>query len=54
MRKKHFKKQIRDLQGIIVVLEKKCALLEIILKWQSQRLEGQREMRIKQEKCKRL
>lgn len=54
MKKKHFKKQIRELKGRIALLNKKCTLLGLILKWQSDRLDTQRELRIKKEGLKGL
>lgn len=41
------KKQLKARLGF---LEKKCAVLELIVKWQSLKLEAKREARIKQEK----
>ncbi|WP_300827109.1 hypothetical protein [Helicobacter sp. UBA3407] len=48
MKKKHLKAQIQSLNQTIAVLEKKCTCLELIVKWQSERLDSKREMQIKQ------
>lgn len=46
--KEALKSQIKSLRHGIKTLEKKCACLELILKWQSERLDSKREMQIKQ------
>ncbi|MBD5164580.1 hypothetical protein [Helicobacter sp.] len=48
MKKKALKTQLKSLNHTLQVLEKKCACLELIVKWQSERLEIQREARLKQ------
>ncbi len=48
MKKKHLKAQIQSLNQAIETLEKKCACLELIVKWQSERLDSKREEKIKQ------
>ena len=53
MKKKALKAQIKSLNYTLQALEKKCACLELIVKWQSKRLEIQREARLKT-KRKRL
>lgn len=48
MKKKALKAQIKTLENAIAILEKKCACFELILKWQSEKLEIVREKRIKE------
>lgn len=48
MKKKTLKAQIKSLNHTLQVLEKKCACLELIMKWQSEKLEMIREKRIKE------
>lgn len=54
MKKKHLKAEIKELQAHLEILEKKCAVLKIVVKWQSQKLDLKRELRIKKEESKRL
>ncbi|MDE5926599.1 MAG: hypothetical protein K2N75_06985 [Helicobacter sp.] len=48
MKKKALKAQIKSLNHTLQALEKKCACLELIVKWQSEKLEIIREARLKQ------
>lgn len=48
MKKKALKAQIKSLNYTLQVLEKKCACLELIMKWQSEKLDSIREKRIKE------
>lgn len=48
MKKKRLKAKNESLQREIQILEKKCACFELILKWQSEKLEIVREKRIKE------
>lgn len=48
MKKKTLKAQIKSLNHTLQALEKKCACLELIVKWQSERLDFVREKRIKE------
>lgn len=48
MKKRNLKAQIKALENTIQILEKKCACLELIVKWQSEKLEIVREKRIKE------
>ena len=48
MKKKHLKAKNESLQREIQILEKKCAFLELIVKWQSEKLDLLREKRIKE------
>ncbi|WDL69798.1 hypothetical protein IP364_08015 [Helicobacter winghamensis] len=48
MKKKVLKAQIKSLNHTLQFLEKKCACLELIMKWQSEKLEIVREKRIKE------
>lgn len=48
MKKKNLKAQVKILTKEIQTLEKKCACLELIMKWQSDKLEIVREKRIKE------
>lgn len=48
MKKKALKAQVKSLNHTLQVLEKKCACLELIMKWQSDKLEMIREKRIKE------
>lgn len=54
MKKKRLKAEIKELEAHLEILEKKCAVLEIVVKWQSQKLDLKRELRIKKEGLKRL
>ncbi|WP_300692381.1 MULTISPECIES: hypothetical protein [Helicobacter] len=54
MKKKRLKAEIKELEAHLEILEKKCTILELILKWQSQKLDSAREIRIKKEGFKRL
>ncbi|WP_299384758.1 hypothetical protein [Helicobacter sp. UBA3407] len=54
MKKKRLKAKVKELQSYLEVLEKKCAVLEIVVKWQSQKLDLKRELRIKREQNSRL
>ena len=40
----------KQLKARLQLLEKKCACLELIVKWQSLRLDAKREARLKQER----
>ncbi len=48
MKKKVLKAQIKSLNHTLQFLEKKCACLELIMKWQSDKLEIIRAKRIKE------
>lgn len=48
MKKKALKAQIKSLNHTLQFLEKKCACLELIMKWQSEKLDIIREKRIKE------
>lgn len=48
MKKRNLKAQIKTLENTIQILEKKCTCLELIVKWQSKKLEIVREKRIKE------
>lgn len=48
MKKKALKAQIKSLNHTLQFLEKKCACLELIMKWQSEKLDFVREKRIKE------
>lgn len=48
MKKKALKAQVKSLNHTLQFLEKKCACLELIVKWQSDKLEIVREKRIKE------
>lgn len=48
MKKKALKAKIKSLNHTLQTLEKKCACLELIMKWQSEKLEMIREKRIKE------
>lgn len=48
MKKKNLKAQVEILTKEIQTLEKKCACLELIMKWQSEKLDIIREKRIKE------
>lgn len=50
MKKKALKAQVKILTKEIQTLEKKCACLELIVKWQSEKLDIIREKRIKENK----
>ncbi|MBD5165214.1 hypothetical protein [Helicobacter sp.] len=54
MKKKRLKAEIKELEAHLEILEKKFAVLEIVVKWQSQKLDSAREIRIKKEGLKRL